>query len=85
MKHKVNVRKWGNSLGFRIPHQIATELNIVDGSGLSISQNGEQLIIEKEPRLPNLDDILNSIPEDFTYPDDISDFVSSEAKERELF
>ena len=84
MKHKVNVRKWGNSLGFRIPHQIATELNIVDGSELSLSQEGEQLIIEKEQRLPNLDDILDSIPEDFTYPDDISNFVSSKAKGKEL-
>ena len=83
MKHKVNVRKWGNSLGLRIPHQIATKLNIVDGSGLSISQNGERLIIEKEQQLPNLDDIIASIPEDFTYPDDTSDFVSSEAKGRE--
>ena len=83
MKHKVNVRKWGNSLGLRIPHQIATTFNIVDGSGLSISQDGERLIIEKEQKLPNLDDILASIPEDFTYPDDIFDFVSSEAKGKE--
>lgn len=84
MKHKVNVRKWGNSLGFRIPHQIASELNLADGSALSLSQDGEQLIIEKERVLPSLDDILDSIPEDFSYPDDVSDFASSEPKGREV-
>lgn len=84
MKHKVNVRKWGNSLGLRIPYQIATELNITDGSALSLSQDGEQLIIEKEKVLPSLDDILDSIPEDFTYPDDVSDFTLSEPKGREV-
>ena len=84
MQHKVNVRKWGNSLGFRIPHQVATELGISDGSELRISQDGEQLIIEKEQKLPTLDNILDSIPEDFSYPDDVSDFVSSEAKGREI-
>ena len=84
MKHKVNVRKWGNSLGFRIPHQITTGLNISDGSELTISQDGEKLIVEKRQRLPNLDDILDSIPEDFTYPDDVSDFVSSNPEEREM-
>ena len=84
MKHKVNVRKWGNSLGFRIPHQIASELNLADGSALSLSKNGEQLIVEKEQVLPTLDDILDSIPENFTYPDDVSDFTSSEPKGREV-
>ena len=84
MKHKVKLRKWGNSLGFRIPHQIATEFDLADGLELTISRDEKQLIIEKTQRLPSLDDILDSIPEDFTYPDDISDFVSGKGEGREM-
>jgi hypothetical protein len=42
------------------------------------------LIIKKENPKPNLDEILDSIPNDFEYPEDIADFVNSESFGNEL-
>ena len=43
-----------------------------------------QQIIEKNNHLPNLDEILDSIPDDFDYPEDISEFVDSQVVGEEL-
>jgi antitoxin MazE len=41
-------------------------------------------IVEKDNPLPDLDEILDSIPDDFNYPEDISDFVDGKAVGEEL-
>ena len=47
------IQKWGNSLGIRIPSVIAKQLNLKDGSKVSIvDENGKILI------LPNTKTIL---------------------------
>jgi len=40
--------------------------------------------MEKETEKPNLDAILDSIPEDFQYPNDIVEFIDSEPVGNEL-
>jgi antitoxin MazE len=39
------VRKWGNSLGIRIPRDIARELSLQDGSCVHISDTGKEMVI----------------------------------------
>jgi len=39
------VKKWGNSLGIRIPHLIASELSLKDGSCVDIKGMGEEIVI----------------------------------------
>jgi len=39
------VKKWGNSLGIRIPSFIARELSLKDGSFVDISEKGKEIII----------------------------------------
>lgn len=84
MKIQVELKKWGNSLGLRIPYQIVDSLNIAENSKVNLIIEGERLIVEKENPQPNLDSILDSIPDDFDYPDDIAEFINSESVGREL-
>ena len=43
---KTVVKKWGNSLGIRIPNAIARELSLKDGSFVDINDKGENIIIK---------------------------------------
>jgi hypothetical protein len=36
------------------------------------------------PNLPTLDDLLSSIPDNFQYPDDVTDFIKSEPIGQEM-
>ena len=40
------VRKWGNSLGIRIPKLIVRELSLKDGSFVDINDKGKEIIIK---------------------------------------
>ena len=39
------VKKWGNSLGIRIPHLIARELSLKEGSRIDITDRGNEIVI----------------------------------------
>jgi len=57
------VKKWGNSLGIRIPNLIVRELSLKDGSFVDINDNGNEILI-KPIRKNNLSDMLTLINED---------------------
>ena len=40
------VRKWGNSLGIRIPNLIVRDLSLKDGSFVDISDRGKEIRIK---------------------------------------
>lgn len=84
MKISVNLRKWGNSVGLRIPATVLNSLDLAPDSQVNLTIESDRLIVEKSTELPTLNEILNSIPEDFRYPEDISDFVASESVGDEL-
>ena len=54
------VKKWGNSLGIRIPNFIARELSLKDGSFVDINDKGKEIII-KPIQKNKLSDMLNKI------------------------
>jgi antitoxin MazE len=81
---EIELRKWGNSIGLRIPHQIATSLGLDEKSIVEIIEQKDSLIIKKKKQNITLDELLESIPADFSYPDDVKDFVESEPQGREL-
>jgi antitoxin MazE len=56
------VKKWGNSLGIRIPNLIVRELSLKDGSYVDINDNGNEIII-KPLRKKKLSEMLNLINE----------------------
>lgn len=56
------VRKWGNSLGIRIPKAIAEDANIEEGMALHIRQGGNQIVLEPvRPQIYKLDDLLGRV------------------------
>lgn len=73
----VQLKKWGNSLGLRIPHQIAESFGLDENSVLELTESNDTLTLKKKYGLPNLEALLTSIPNDFHYPEDVSDFVES--------
>ncbi|MEM9264945.1 MAG: AbrB/MazE/SpoVT family DNA-binding domain-containing protein, partial [Cyanobacteria bacterium P01_F01_bin.13] len=72
---EIQLKKWGNSLGLRIPHQLVTRLGLNENSTLEILEVDNTLVIKKKNSPPSLDRLLASIPDDFTYPEDVTDFV----------
>jgi antitoxin MazE len=52
MKSSLKLSNWGNSLGLRIPKQIADELNLTDKTSVSISLVDNQILIKKDFRRP---------------------------------
>lgn len=80
----VQVKKWGNSIGLRIPYRIAEQIGIEEDSIVELIATEEGFTIKKK-RLPStLDELITSIPDDFQYPDDVAAFVDSQSVGREL-
>ena len=59
---EATVKKWGNSLGIRIPNLIVRELSLKDGSCVDINDNGNEIVI-KPLRKSNLSEMLKLINE----------------------
>ena len=59
MRRNTHIQKWGNSLGVRIPIELAKQLNLHPGSHVSIEIEGDRIIIQS-PQY-NLDTMLNGI------------------------
>ncbi|PSB21261.1 AbrB/MazE/SpoVT family DNA-binding domain-containing protein [Phormidesmis priestleyi ULC007] len=57
MKPQV-VAKWGNSLGVRIPMQIAKQINLQEGTNITFTVVNGSLIIKPEKKQYTLDDLL---------------------------
>ena len=57
------VRKWGNSLGIRVPNLIARDLSLKDGSFVDITGNGKEMIIKPIGKR-KLSDMLSEINEE---------------------
>ena len=81
---EVELRKWGNSIGLRIPSKVATSWGIDENSVVELTESGDKLIISKKQTVPTLDEMLASISEGFEYPEDVANFVGSEPQGDEL-
>jgi len=55
------VKKWGNSLGVRVPKKIASELNLKDGTSVNVKVVENQLIISSD--ISGLDMLVEKITE----------------------
>jgi len=56
------VKKWGNSLGIRIPNLIVRELSLKDGSFVDITDKGKEIVI-KPIQKNKLSEMLGKINE----------------------
>ncbi|MFP4135090.1 MAG: AbrB/MazE/SpoVT family DNA-binding domain-containing protein [Halothece sp.] len=81
---KIQLRKWGNSLGLRVPHKIAQNYGLDENSLVELTETPEGIMIQKRNRVSSLDELLSSIPDDFEYPEDTRDFNESTPVGEEL-
>jgi len=63
------IKKWGNSLGIRIPNLIVRELALKDGSLVDINDRGKVIII-KPIHKNNLSEMLSNINEQNIHEED---------------
>jgi len=56
------IKKWGNSLGIRIPNVIVRELSLKDGSCVDINDTGKEIVI-KPIQKNKLSEMLSKINE----------------------
>lgn len=61
---QVQISKWGNSLGLRLPRALAEQIGVSVGQKVEISADGRRLIIEPLKPAYVLNDLLvNMTPE----------------------
>lgn len=80
----IQLKKWGNSLGLRIPHRLAESFGWDENSTVEMLEVDGALVIRKKAIATSLDELLASIPDDFSYPMDVNDFVTSGPEGQEL-
>jgi len=77
---ETTIRKWGNSLGIRIPKIFAEEMKINDGTKVSLELNSKSIIIKpKQKAVFMLNDMLEQITDENTHNE--VDTGASEGKE----
>lgn len=81
---EIELKKWGNSIGFRIPQKIAESFGLDENSTVELTEAKDALVITKKRAVATLNELLASIPDGFEYSNEVSDFVTSEAVGREL-
>jgi antitoxin MazE len=65
---EVQITKWGNSLGLRVPKDIARRIGLAEGSTVDIQAIGNRLIITPATPRYTLAELLNdTTPEDYRH------------------
>ena len=58
MATQVQIAKWGNSLGLRVPRDLAARIGLIEGSRVDIEARGDRLVVTKSNRRFTLDELL---------------------------
>lgn len=56
---KIQLRKWGNSLGLRVPQKIAQNYSLDENSLVELTETSEGIMIQKRNRVSSLDEYLS--------------------------
>ena len=76
----VQISKWGNSLGLRLPRSLAHQLGISEGQKVNVIAEGARLIVEPVAPIYRLEDLLaNVTPESMRDAFDWGDDAGREA------
>ena len=58
MATQVQIAKWGNSLGLRVPRDIAARVGLTEGTRVDVEARGDRLVVTKSNRRFTLDELL---------------------------
>lgn len=79
---EATVKKWGNSLGFRIPKSFAIQAGVEDGSLVDIILDGDKLIISpKQKESNNIEELLMKVSDENKH----EEFDSGESQGNEIW
>ena len=60
----VQISKWGNSLGVRLPRALAEEVGMAEGQKVSVTADGGKLVIAPVRRVYTIEElVVNMTPE----------------------
>lgn len=65
----LRLNKWGNSLGLRIPSQLAAKYKLLDGVSVSVEALEDGLFIQPVKQVLSLDYLLEGLKEDEQHSD----------------
>ena len=57
----VQVARWGNSLGVRIPRELASSVGLTEGVRVEIAADGDRIVITPRPPRYTLDQLLQGM------------------------
>ncbi|MSO98742.1 MAG: AbrB/MazE/SpoVT family DNA-binding domain-containing protein [Rhodospirillaceae bacterium] len=58
---QVQVSQWGNSLGIRIPKDIASRIGLTDGARVEVAIEGNRIVISPDRPVYALDELLKGM------------------------
>jgi antitoxin MazE len=58
---KARIARWGNSLGVRIPSDIAGRVGLTDGDTVEIEAKGDRVVISPTRRRYKLEELLDGM------------------------
>lgn len=69
MPVQVQLTKWGNSLGLRVPRDIAARLGLTEGARVDIEASDDgRIIVTRSRRRFTLDELLGEMTADREHP-----------------
>jgi antitoxin MazE len=57
----IQIAKWGNSLGLRLPKSVANEASVEEGDRVSVSVRNGAIVIRPSRRAYSLSDLVSKI------------------------
>jgi antitoxin MazE len=58
---QVQISKWGNSLGLRVPKEVAARVGLREGARVDIEARGQQILISVARPIYDLDELLEGM------------------------
>jgi antitoxin MazE len=55
---QVHISKWGNSLGVRVPKDVAAKLGLTEGSRVDVTVEGDRIVISTKRPVYTLEELL---------------------------
>jgi antitoxin MazE len=55
---QVQISKWGNSLGVRVPKDVAAKLGLTEGSRVDVTVEGDRIVISTKRPVYTLEELL---------------------------
>ena len=58
---QVRIAKWGNSLGVRVPKEIAARVGLKEGARVDLAADGDKIVVSVARPLYTLDELLDGM------------------------